>query len=282
MKVKKPQTGTKRQIREEKKRERRVALEITVAILVAAISISSFFVNSVLNQPSARQAVGTSGLKAAIIDQGSLSPASGPNPIFVENVTNTLKQAGYTVDYFPGEEVTVDFCRNLPKRGYDLIVFRVHSAVTQIRQSLAFFTSEKYDRTKYLGEQLTDRLVAVAYSQEDADKGTVYFGIPPTFVMQKMNGRFENTTIIAMGCEGMTDSAMAEAFIEKGAKVYVGWNESVQAGHTDQATIFLLRSLITQNQTIEQAVENTTKEIGPDPASNAVLRCYLLDGVAGY
>jgi hypothetical protein len=57
---------------------------------------------------------------------------------------------------------------------------------------------------------------------------------------------------------------MAEAFTLKGAKVYIGWKGSVSATHTDTATISLLQHLITEKQTIKQAVENTMKEVGTD------------------
>jgi hypothetical protein len=69
---------------------------------------------------------------------------------------------------------------------------------------------------------------------------------------------------------------MAEAFVEKGAKVYMGWNGSVSAGRTDTATAFLLQHLIQENQTIEQAMDNTMKKVGPDPTSESVLDYYPL------
>ncbi|GAG23053.1 unnamed protein product, partial [marine sediment metagenome] len=67
---------------------------------------------------------GPSGPRAVIVDQLSLSQR---NPDFTASATDILEQADYTVDYFPGEQVTVDFYRNLPTHGYDLIILRVHS-----------------------------------------------------------------------------------------------------------------------------------------------------------
>ena len=66
-----------------------------------------------------------STLKAVVVDQLALTE---PNAAFVANVTGMLGQAGYEVDYVPGEEVTVDFYRDLPTRGYELLVLRVHTA----------------------------------------------------------------------------------------------------------------------------------------------------------
>ena len=33
------------------------------------------------------------------------------------------------MDYYPGEQVTVDFYRTLPLRGYDVLILRVHSGI---------------------------------------------------------------------------------------------------------------------------------------------------------
>jgi hypothetical protein len=92
-----------------------------------------------------------------------------------------------------------------------------------------------------------------------------------------MNGKFQNTVIIMMGCQGLENTLMAQAFIQKGAKVYISWNQWVTATHTDTATTHLLQHLITEKQTIKQAIENTIKEIGPDPAYNSLLTYYPLE-----
>jgi len=67
-----------------------------------------------------------------------------------------------------------------------------------------------------------------------------------------MKGTFQNTTIIMMGCNGLTYPYMAQAFIGKGVKVYISWDLAVSASHTDKATIHLLQRLITEKQTIKQ------------------------------
>ncbi len=64
-------------------------------------------------------------LRAAIVDQLDLT---FPNQLFREEATRTLEAAGYEVEYIPGEQVTVDYYRELPTHGYDLIVLRIHAA----------------------------------------------------------------------------------------------------------------------------------------------------------
>jgi len=209
--------------------------------------------------------------KIAIVDHLS---TQWPDQTFNQTVQDILNQTGLKVDYYQSEDVTVDFYRDLPKHNYKLIIFRVHSTAESSVEGtppfVAFFTSENYTNLKHVSEQMDMRLVYVKFQ----DVETFYFGITPRFVTGSMEGRFNDTVIIAMGCDGMKYNTMAEAFIQKGAKAYVSWNGSVSIGHTDDATISLLRHLITEHHTVEEAVQQTMNEVGPDPADKSILLFY--------
>lgn len=233
--------------------KKKSVLGILLAVVIILVLFFYFSLRSLSNQTS-----DVFQFKAAIVDNVGLT---FPNPDFIENATTTLKEAGFTVDYCPGENVTVDFYSKLPTHGFGLIILRVHSDV------LALFTSEPYNNTEYIDLQKTDQLAIAAYSEEDLKEGNVYFGIRPSFITKSMDGRFGNTIILMMGCEGLTDSAMAEAFVKKGAKVYISWSGPVSSSHTDQATIELLKHLITEKQTIKQAVAETMEKVGPQDGS---------------
>ena len=272
---KKPK-GAKARVQAYKKRVAYIGTAITVVILVTIIAVSSFFIYSYLS-PSPNQAINPdqtnnqpSQPKAAIVDHLSLT---APNQTFKQTATTILEEAGYTVDYYPGEEVTVEFYRNLPTHGYSLIVLRVHSATTVGYRSLGLFSSEVRSTTKYVYEQLTEQLVGARFPNDE----TEYFGISPLFVLHSMKGRFQNTTIIHMGCDGLVHTTMAEAFRQKGAKVYISWDGDVLASHTDQATTHLLQHLIAEKQTIEHAVTKTREKVGPDPAYKSLLVYYPLE-----
>jgi len=284
MKEKKKHKGTKAEIRAYKKRSTLIGTAIIATILVVVIALSSFLIYSYLNSSSNQPP--TSELKAAIVDQLSLTV---PNQTFIETATNILETANYTVDYYPGEDVTVGLYRNLPTHGYRLIILRVHSSGTMLKEGefvesqVIFFTSEPYSKKRYVFEQWDDQLGMASYAPPDPP---YYFSIHPEFVTSSMKGKFQNTTIVMMGCEGLSNTvekdaiAMAEALIKKGAKVYIGWSGDVSATHTDQATIRLLDHLITEKQTIKQAVTETMKEVGSDPIDGSILRYYpdtLLD-----
>lgn len=278
--AKKKQLGTKAQIRAEKGKEKLIATAIFLAVILSSLVFSAYFGYMLLN-PSLdlgfidptlqfKPENPNPGLKAAIVDQVSLT---FPNQTFIETAASTLTRAGYTVDYFSGENVTVDFYRTLPTRGYRLMMLRVHSAAKALSgvmiAELHLFTSEPYSKTRYALEQLRDEVGTVLYPPSE-----IYFAITPKFVQQCMKDKFEGTVIIMMGCDGLSATEMAEAFIEKGAKAYISWNRSVSASHTDQATTQLLQQLVTEGQTIKQAVENTIKEVGPDPNYDTTLEYY--------
>ena len=266
MKDRKKQRGIKAEIRAYKKRSQYIATVVTVVILVSAIAFTSFLIYSYLDTSSNQTPSPTTQLKAAIVDHLSLTQ---PSQTFTQTATNTLEKAGYTVDYYPGEEVNVEFYKNLPTHGYGLIVLRVHSTAGTFegKDFVLFFTSERYSKTKYLYEQLTDQVGWVGYYEG----GPIYFGITGKFVRLSMNGQFKNAVVIMMGCDGLIYADMAEAFVEKGAKVYISWNGPVSASHTDQATTRLLEHLITEKQTIKQAVTETREEVGPDPVGSMLL-----------
>ena len=204
--------------------------------------------------------------KAAIVDHLSIS---FPNPAFVKECTGILEGAGYDVDYYKGQDVTVEFYGNLPTHGYKVIVLRAHSAYIHKYLSLAMFTSEPYSKTRYVSEQLRNR-VACGYIEPYRKGDPRYLVITDKFVRFSMKGSFDDAVIVMMGCRGIKKCA-ATAFIEKGARAYIGWDGLVSARHTDRATIRFLRRFLTQKQTVASAVAQTMEEVGHEPEHKSTL-----------
>ena len=208
---------------------------------------------------------------AAIVDQLSLTQ---PNPAFVETARSVLEQAGYLVDYYEGDEVTVEFYATLPTRDYDLVILRAHSGLAAVEGELedyvGLFTGEPYSETKYA--DLEDAgLVGPAAYYEGSER---VFGVSPGFITSSMEGEFHDATVIMMGCDGLKFEATADAFIRKGAKVVVGWSARVSADHTDAATERLLRHLLIDKLGPQEAVAQTMAEVGWDPQYGGRLLAY--------
>ncbi len=132
------------------------------------------------------------------------------------------------------------------------------------------FTNEEYSRVRHWPDQFDDRLV-IASVGEDYDD---VFGIPPKFISKGMEGKFDDTVIIMMGCSGIFLIDLAKAFVDKGASAYLAWNATVNLDYVDKATPYLIEQLCSEQATIKEAVDSTMKVIGPDPRYKAELKYY--------
>lgn len=217
----------------------------------------------------------SNGQRAIIVDQ---LQATQPNPDFRVKASDTLSQAGYSVDYVSGDQVTVDFFRTLPSKDYDVVLLRVHAGITTEvdadtgertgQEYVSLFTNEKYDADKYAADQM-GRLGQARYANGEGD---TLFGIGPAFVKDSMEGDFGGALVVLMGCDGLRTQTTAQAFLDKDASAFVSWSDQVSGGHTDDATVKLLRHLYVDNQSVEQAVAATADEVGPDPLYDGELR----------
>ncbi|HET9476032.1 MAG TPA: hypothetical protein VFP63_00945 [Dehalococcoidia bacterium] len=201
--------------------------------------------------------------RAAIVDQLSLTAA---NPGFVERTRELLESNGYGVDYFEGTDVTVDLYRTLPERGYDLVILRVHSTAEVSRgeedvTSVSLFTGQNYSRDLYHEEQVQGRVGFAQYTED----GPMYFGVTSDFVRDSMQGQFNDALVIMMGCQGFINDRGAEAFAEKGARTFIGWDGLVSAKHTDEAVGDLLGHIVRDGDDPQEAVTRTMLDVGPDP-----------------
>jgi hypothetical protein len=88
-----------------------------------------------------------------------------------------------------------------------------------------------------------------------------------------MQGTFPNSIIIMMGCTGLKNSNMAQAFVSKGAKVYLSWDKSVTTDRTDEGTTAFLHSLAS-GKNVKEAVDSAMSEVGSDPVFNSRLSYY--------
>jgi hypothetical protein len=247
---------------------------LLIAIGVAGIVV---FIRTVPMSQSPPDHAGNA--TAAIIDQLS---SLQENEDFIGNVTRELEDYGFAVDVFQGNNITVEFYRQLPTRGYKLIIFRAHSGILEqdgeVMPRTVLFTNEEYTESRYALEQVYEQLVMGGACQGCP----MMFGITPEFVRAKgvigqdkdMVGRFDDTVIIMMGCSGIALPDLAQAFIDKGASVYLAWDRSVELYYVDNATPYLVNQLCSGELTIREAVDNTMDVVGPDPNYGAELQYY--------
>jgi len=203
-------------------------------------------------------------LKAAIVDQLS---EHFPNPAFITRATNLLTNAGFNVSYFSSENITVPFYRELVEDAYGIIIFRAHSAIRVNATIVDLFTSEKYRQGAY--PEYSDLLSIAKYLVSwlpGANQS--YFAVTPSFI--EKFGHFPHSIIIAMGCSSLKVNCygMAQAFIDKGAKAYVGWSETVLPDDTDYETAKFLEKFLDENKTLASAIDIPGSHTYHDPSTN--------------
>jgi len=246
-----------------------LAVLLAPLVLILSVACSSPKQVTPTQEPGSR--------KAALVDQIALT---NPNPEFTEKALAYLREAGFSVDVYQGEEITIEFYRTLPTKGYKLILMRTH-ATNVLNERIPggpvfLFTSELYEKNRYVKEQLTNRIgrVKILYNEDSP----FYFAIVAGFVRRDMVGRFEDALIIIGGCQSLGTPDLAQALIDRGAAAVVGWNERVNLAHNDQAVLHLLRGLTTEKLTLEQAMRKTMNEIGPDPTYRSILTYLSKEG----
>jgi len=248
----------------------------TMKRYLAVFFILSLLITSMLIPCSQPLADTSTQPRAAIIDQISVfEPDTGP----VSEVAIMLESAGFEVDVWQGQAVTVDFYRQLPRYGYKLIVFRTHMSFyylgmdTSLIKGTALFSGETYSTTKHISDQLSDTL-----SKANITIGSpTVFAINSKFITDTMEGRFDGTVILMMGCLSYYLDDMAKAFIQKGASTYIGWDSKVILDHLDRVIVDLIDNLCIKQLCIETAAMQTMATLGPDPYCGARLRYYRLD-----
>jgi hypothetical protein len=192
--------------------------------------------------------------KAAIIDQLSSSQLAEPIRHRNQTFINTTKQLLYKrfsiVDYY-SDNATVEQYKGLSSQDYKLIIWRAHSALDLNSKYIAISTSDKYGSKNYDQYLENGQLTLCNIT------GFLYFGITPKFVEELMSGRFEDTMILLMSCNGLKQEyyKTAETFEEKGVKVFISWDGWIGPSDNDNAIAHLLNYLINKNDTVSEAVD---------------------------
>jgi hypothetical protein len=200
-------------------------------------------------------------LKAAIVDQLS---EHFPNSTFNTTVTNLLTNAGFSVSYFSSENVTVSLYEKLVEGDYGIIIFRAHSAMRVDEPIVDLFTSEAYDESKYNDYRSAGFLSKAEYLVPlGQETGQFYFAITPNFV--EHFGSFPKSIVIAMGCSSLNVTGMAQAFIDRGAKAYVGWTNVVLPNDTDYETTKFSELFLGENKTLATSIAITNPHNYHDP-----------------
>ena len=260
-------------------------LSVPKALMLLSLVGAIFVVSLLLFQdyPEDENSVYGGAPRAVIIDQLYYEI---PSEFFHQEATDYLIAAGYEVDIFTTEDVTVDFYKNLPSMNYEYIVVRTHGASAESKDLVTLFTGEPYQDDKYISEQLFGTIKVGAPLQEiiyslsdeegnptewiqvnetttiisglvhfDKESKNEYFVITPKLVKDSMVGTFPDSVIILGGCNTAEYDSMARALIERGAKNVIGWDETISNSVNDQTMLWFLEEALINNAEIDDAVD---------------------------
>ncbi len=256
-------------------------LKIIVSIVLVATTVSIIAI-FLYDTAEANNMMVETIPKAVIIDQ---LYDDIPHEWFHQRASELLESAGYEVDIFTTEDVTIDFYKKLPLNNYKIVVVRSHGVADGNDQnSVTLFTGEKYTTDKYISEQLFGQLKKGAPLQEVTflanapesqwiivndtyrtltvpanmvtSSDEEYFLITPEFVDSSMEGKFSQTIFILGGCSTMHTNSMAKALIKRGAISVAGWDNTVGSMDNDYSMLALLNNLLVENMEMEDAVDS--------------------------
>jgi len=219
--------------------------------------------------------------KAVIIDQ---LHNDKPNINYQQNVTEYLETAGYKVDLYTTDDITVDFYKKLPSMNYKYIVFRTHALGNgTIEESASLFTGEIHSDYEYIQDQYTGHVgKAVPYLVSEVEElggleallNETYFVVGSKFVDDIMVGTFPNSVIILGGCETSKETFLVESLLFSGASDVVGWNGLVNSKQNDEVIMEVLKETLVNSVDIKDAVHSVMKEYDQKLITSAILTHY--------
>ena len=249
-----------------------------IIICIGAAILSSIYLGNLFIQNESSNSIDVT--KAAIIDQ---LYDDRPNEYYQQTVKQYLEEAGYEVDIFITEDITVDFYNGLASKNYEFIVIRTHSLNTgTVEPSASLFTGEKYTEQLYFQEQLFGQIgKGVPYLPSEVERvglpalsNETYFVLGSIFVNDKMTGSFPSSVIIMGGCDTLSGPLLAESLIQRGASSVVGWDGLVSASENDRTILALLKEIFVNKEEINNAVELVMKDFESHSEYSPVLKYY--------
>ena len=207
---------------------------------------------------------------AALIDQLAVVPSLFA-PEFNSTCTELLTASRFDAKYYAGEDVTIDFYRYLPSKGGKILIIRAHSSVRANTSNVDLYTSEIYQDSSALGryyDLAVNKHISRAYFNYSE---TEYFAVGPSFISNVMNGDFPESLVILMGCKSLNQTSMADALLDRGAKVVVGWTGDITVSDTDTCGLELLELLLDKSYTLQGAVNKVN---GDNPLTGTRLVYY--------
>jgi len=247
--------------------KKQVILKIILVAVIIGVTAAIFSIN-LQEETIEIENISNSGIpRAAIIDQ---LHNDKPNLEYQKNVTAYLTSAGYDVDLYTTDDITVNFYKKLPSMNYEFIVIRSHSLGDgTVEESASLFTGEIYRKDRYMDEQYAGQVgKGLPYLPAEVErlggwemlKDETYFVVGAKLVDELMIGTFPNSIIVLGGCETTETTNLADSLLQRGASEIIGWNGLVTSKDNDKVIMQVLKETLVNDVDINKSVESVMEE----------------------
>src|SRR3989441_12889743 len=142
------------------------------------------------------------------------------------------------------EDFSINLVRMIPTGNYRYIILWGHSGINDMA------TTEPYSPFHHVLEQLTGEVGRYLVQGND------YFSIQPGLITA-MKGTLPGSLVLLMGCNTLSRPELAQAFLQKGSSMVVGWTGLVSIPVTNMFTVTLFEKILQEHKPIGQALGET-------------------------
>ncbi|MFQ6095377.1 MAG: hypothetical protein ACE5NN_04475 [Candidatus Bathyarchaeia archaeon] len=183
---------------------------------------------------------------------------------FIRSIIHNLERAGFTVDYYKDNNVTIDLSKRLDNEEYEVIYINTHGFMDSEGQVL-IFTGEKHtsEKEKLYQEDIEEERIRCFESKGEL---TGYYYVTPGFFTWYGNDTgYCNALIFIDACHSANNTSMAKAFLDLDAGCYVGWTAYIGIEYDVAMDGKFFRQMCRDGETVEQSI----RKIKPDPNSKS-------------
>ncbi len=214
----------------------------SIAIIVISVTLlgySVFQTQRVLVKPHQ---------KVILFDQlSSIETASN----FPEEIGKRTESMGCKFEYYNESSATLERLGRPPFGR--IVILRVHSGVFE--EDVWLFSGENYSESRYVMEQLK----GVVHMARCSSISKTVFAFSEVYVQENWQG-MKDSIVFLMGCEGLSDTGLAEVMVECGAVGVVGWDRDISVDVSDRVFLDLLDRMI-KGMVLSEAIESINGEL---------------------
>jgi len=169
------------------------------------------------------------------------------------HVKNKLTSAGYNCEAFEGGQASIERMRSLYL--YGVVAINTHGGLLKDQVVICTGLKESKEYSKQYEEEFKRGNIVIAWIRYLGLFWKVhYYAITPSFIELNASGLYPKSLIYMGGCNTLRNTTLAEAFINKGAHTYCGWNIKVRRISLYNDTKKLFTNLIDQKKDVPEAI----------------------------